>query len=150
MKRTQHRMRRNRRSHHAQTRYRRRVIGVGTTASAFLTAAITPLAPAPVARAGVLDMIIDPLLQPVITAASTAAQQGINAGTAALDGLSADALAGLQAGALDGITSSLNASVAAALNVGGLNATPRACTPARPLPSTSAGSALLPLLATSR
>ncbi|WP_176220115.1 hypothetical protein, partial [Mycobacterium malmoense] len=85
-------------------------------------------AAAPPARAGVLDMIIDPLLQPVISAASQAALEGINAGTAALESVTAGttaALNGLSAGAsvaafdgihtaaLEGITHSINASVAA-------------------------------------
>ncbi|ORA74585.1 hypothetical protein BST29_24755, partial [Mycobacterium malmoense] len=75
-----------------------------------------------------LDMIIDPLLQPVISAASQAALEGINAGTAALESVTAGttaALNGLSAGAsvaafdgihtaaLEGITHSINASVAA-------------------------------------
>ncbi|MCV7050796.1 hypothetical protein H7H82_09340 [Mycobacterium heidelbergense] len=109
MKRKQHSMRRDRRSRNAKAARRGRVIGLGSAAGAFLTATITPMAAAPAAQAGVLDMIINPIIQPVMGAVGTAA----NAGTTAMNGIGAGALAGLQAGALQGITNSLNASAAA-------------------------------------
>ncbi|WP_218162070.1 hypothetical protein, partial [Mycobacterium malmoense] len=65
MKRKQHSMRRHRRWLKAQARHRGRVVGLGAAAGAFLTAAMAPVVAAPAARAGVLDMIIDPIIQPV-------------------------------------------------------------------------------------
>ncbi|MCV7049211.1 hypothetical protein H7H82_01060 [Mycobacterium heidelbergense] len=107
MKRKQHSMRRNRRNAKAN---RGRVVGLGTAAGAFLTATMTPVIAAPSAQAGVLDMIINPILQPLLGATSTAAAA---AGTTAINGIGAGALAGLHTGALQGITNSLNASAAA-------------------------------------
>ncbi|MCV7052451.1 hypothetical protein H7H82_17940, partial [Mycobacterium heidelbergense] len=103
MKRKQHSMRRNRRNAKAS---RGRVVGLSTAAGAFLTATMAPMAAAPPAQAGVLDMIINPIIQPVMGAVGTAAA----AGTTAINGIGAGALAGLHTAALEGITNSLNAS----------------------------------------
>ncbi|ORA76174.1 hypothetical protein BST25_01105 [Mycobacterium heidelbergense] len=66
------------------------MVGLSTAAGAFLTATITPMV-APPAQAGVLDVIINPIIQPIMGAASTAAA----AGTTAMNGFGAGALAGL-------------------------------------------------------
>src|SRR3984893_7358969 len=52
---------RNQRSRNATAR-RRRVLGAGTTAGAFLAFGMTPLAAAPAAHADAVDVIIDPII----------------------------------------------------------------------------------------
>lgn len=62
---------RNRRSRNAKARGRR-VIGLSSAAGAFLAAAMGPLGTAPQAKADILDLIIDPAIDP-IAGASTGA-----------------------------------------------------------------------------
>ncbi|HYB35780.1 MAG TPA: hypothetical protein VEF72_08395 [Mycobacterium sp.] len=66
----QHSSKRNRKPRNAKTRRRRRVFGLGTTAGAVLAAAMTPLATAPTApkaNADIIDLIIDPIIQPLMS-----------------------------------------------------------------------------------
>src|SRR5271156_3135428 len=57
-----HNSKRNQRSSKAKTRRRRNVVGVTGTAGAFLAFGMSPLANAPEAKADVLDVILDPLI----------------------------------------------------------------------------------------
>ena len=61
----QHNNKRNQRSRNAKAR-RRRVLGAGTTAGAFLAFGMTPLATAPAAHADVFDVIIDPVINSIL------------------------------------------------------------------------------------
>src|SRR6202041_4147268 len=56
---------RNQRSRNAKAS-RRRVLGAGTTAGAFLAFGMTPLANAPAAHADVFDVIIDPITNSIL------------------------------------------------------------------------------------
>ena len=51
----------------ARARRRRRVLGAGTTAGAFLVFGMTPLASTPTARADVFDVIIDPIVNSLLS-----------------------------------------------------------------------------------
>src|ERR1700739_3231959 len=53
---------RNRGSRNGKVRWRRPVVGLSTSASAFLTFGLMPLATAPAAQADQLDVILDPLI----------------------------------------------------------------------------------------
>ena len=57
---------RNHRSRNAKAR-RRQVLGAGTTAGAFLAFGMTPLATAPAAHADVFDVIIDPIINSMLS-----------------------------------------------------------------------------------
>src|SRR5882757_1755355 len=56
---------RNRRSRSAKVRRRRRVVGLSASAGGFLAAAMCPLATAPQAKADVLDVILEPIIEPL-------------------------------------------------------------------------------------
>lgn len=56
---------RHRKSANAEARRRRRVVGLGTSAGAFLAFGMTPLAAAPSAHADELELIIDPIVNSI-------------------------------------------------------------------------------------
>ncbi|MDT5086087.1 MAG: hypothetical protein QOJ61_3130, partial [Mycobacterium sp.] len=62
----QHKNKRNQRSRNAKAR-RRRMLGAGTTAGAFLAFGMTPLASAPAAHADEFDVIIDPIINSILS-----------------------------------------------------------------------------------
>ncbi len=57
--------RRNCATHRARGQRRGRVVGLGAVVGAVLAFGVGPLGAAPAARADVLDVVIDPILQPV-------------------------------------------------------------------------------------
>ncbi|MGA8328337.1 MAG: PGRS repeat-containing protein, partial [Mycobacterium sp.] len=61
-----HNSKRDQRSRNAKARRRRRVLGAGTTAGAFLAFGMTPLATAPAAHADEFDVIIDPIINSIL------------------------------------------------------------------------------------
>src|ERR1700722_15617602 len=63
---SQHNNKRNQRSRNAKAS-RRRVLGAGTTAGAFLAFGMYPLASAPAAHADVFDVIIDPIVNSILS-----------------------------------------------------------------------------------
>src|SRR5690349_11974225 len=81
----------------ARTLRRGRAIGAGTAAGAFLAFGLTPLAPAPVANADGLDVVLDPILNslasiaPALTTDLTLMVAGIDPSFAA-DGAASAAL----------------------------------------------------------
>src|ERR1700733_14907700 len=78
-------------SRRAKARRRRGAVGLGTTAGAFGACAMSPLAAAPSARADILDVIVDPIINPVQQAVS-----GVTDVVSAIDpSVGVDALAGL-------------------------------------------------------
>ena len=87
---------RNRRSRNEKARRHRRAVGLVTAAGAFLGAAMTPLATAPVAHADEFDLVIDPIINSI--AGSLASLVDPLAGLDSVPG--ADALAGLDMGGL--------------------------------------------------
>ena len=62
-----HHHRGNQRSRNAQARRRRRVLGAGTTAGALFAFGMAPLATAPVAHADEFDVIIDPIINSILS-----------------------------------------------------------------------------------
>ena len=60
-----HNNKRNQRSRKAKAN-RRRMLGAGTTAGAFLAFGMTPLAAAPAAHADEFDVIIDPIINSIL------------------------------------------------------------------------------------
>src|ERR1700692_2318460 len=73
---------RNQRSRNAKARRRRRVLGAGATAGAFLAFGMTPLATAPAAHADVLDAVIDPLINAIAGSVGVDALAGIDPSSA--------------------------------------------------------------------
>ncbi len=91
----QHGNKRSRRSRAAAVR-RRRLLGAGTTAGAFVAFGLSPLAHAPTARADELDVIIEPIVNAIAGSVSNVVDP--LAGLESLAG--ADPLAGLDVGSL--------------------------------------------------
>ncbi|WP_343575930.1 hypothetical protein, partial [Mycobacterium sp.] len=60
-----HTNKRSQQSRNAKNR-RRRLLGAGTTASAFLAFGMTPLASSPAAHADAFDVIIDPIINSIL------------------------------------------------------------------------------------
>ena len=91
-----HHRQRNRRVRRAQAARRRRVVGLGTTAGAFIAAAMA----LPTAHADILDVVIDPIIAPVQHALT-----GVTDVVSSIDPTTGmDALSGLDpAGLLAGI-----------------------------------------------
>src|ERR1700723_4339295 len=67
---SQHNNKRNQRSRNAKAS-RRRVLGASTTAGAFLAFGMAPLATAPAAHADVFDVIIDPIINSILSSVTS-------------------------------------------------------------------------------
>src|ERR1700761_8534258 len=104
-------MKRNRRSR-STSRGRRRVVGLGASAAAFLAFGLTPLTTAPTANADEFDAILDPILTALISSVDHSFA-ALDPSWAALDPSAAglDPWAGLEVG---GVAHPVSAAVGAA------------------------------------
>jgi len=99
---TQHTSTRNRRSRNAKAR-RRRMVGLLTSAGAFLAFGLTPLATAPPAHADEFDVIIDPIISAISGSLGgvVAPFAGVDLGGLGLGAADAASTSGLGLGSVD-------------------------------------------------